>query len=327
LILALTGSTGYLGRHLVGAAISAGHQVRALIRPSAEPPPCWSAAGVTVARIDVEQDATGAADLLAGADVFFHLAAAGVQSRDRSWERLVAVNAIMPVNWVRVAAEARVPRVVFAGTCLEYTGHGSLPHAPWPPTKGLPRCRESSQIETGEPYGASKAAGGIVARAAARAVGLPMWYLRLASVYGPGDDPAKLLPHVLATLRGGSKIDLSPGEQVREWLHLDDAILALLAAAAAKPRGVEVVNVGTGRGVRLRDVVSGLVEAVGGDPTVLDFGARPYRSHEAHYLTMTTSRATKRFGWRARTGLTEGLSDLAARETAGRLGERERDLA
>lgn len=301
--LAVTGSTGFLGRHLVAAAVARGHEVRALVRPGRQAPP-----GATPVPGDLG-DAGALAGLVEGAEVLLHLAALGVQSRDRDWGRLVQVNVAQPLGLVDAAARAGVRRLVAAGTVLEYRGHGRLPDAPAP----LPAiCGEDAPADPLDPYGATKSAGGALLRARAAEAGLPCWYLRLAALYGPEDDAQKLLPSAIAAARAGRPFDASGGEQVREWLHVEDAVEALLAAIAAPPAaGVEVVNVGTGQGVALREVTARVFELAGADPGLLRLGARPYRRGEVHRLVMSTERSRARWPGRpAPRRLEEGLAAL-----------------
>lgn len=303
--LAVTGATGFLGRHLVAAALGRGHQVRALVRPGREAP-----AGAEPVAGDLA-DAAALDRLVAGADAVLHLAALGVQRRDRDWARLVEVNVARPLAVAEAAARAGVGVLVAVGTVLEYRGHGRLPGAPAP----LPAlCLEDSPCDPADPYGATKAAGGLVLRARAAALGLPCWWLRLASLYGPGDDAEKLLPGAAAAAREGRPFEMSGGAQVREWLHVADAAEALLAAAAAPPAaGVEVVNVGTGEGVALLEVVRRAFALAGADPALVRAGARPYGPGEVHRLVMSVERARARWpGLPAPVGLEDGLRALVA---------------
>jgi nucleoside-diphosphate-sugar epimerase len=219
------------------------------------------------------------------------------------------VNVAGSLALLEEAARGGVSRVVATGTCLEYRGHGRLPEAP---AQGeAPRCGEDALADPADGYGASKAAGGLVLRARARELGMPCWYLRIASLYGPGDDPQKLIPGALAAARKGRPFEMSGGEQVREWLHVDDAVRAVLAAAACDPRGVSVVNVGTGAGDQLRQVAKKVFLAAGADPGLVRTGARPYRSGEVHQLVMDVGRARSALGWAAEVELEDGLRALA----------------
>lgn len=310
MILAVTGATGFLGRHFVAKARSRGFGVRALVGAEDPAGERLEREGVPVVRGRLAET-SAAAKLLEGAEVLVHLAALGVQSRDRDWARTVQVNAVEPLSWVELAARMRVRRVVAAGTCLEYQGRGSLPEAPCPEAERVPLDEESS-LEARDAYGATKAAGGLLLRALAQERGLPTWYLRFASLYGPGDDPAKILPAVMAAAKARTAFAMSRGEQLREWLHVEDAAESLLAAIGRQPSGGSaVLNIGTGQGIATKDFVRSAFEAFGASPDLLRCGARPYRAGEPHYLVMEVSRAAKELGFSPRIGLGHGLGALA----------------
>lgn len=307
--IALTGLTGFLGSRVAAAALAAGHAVRGLVASGGRPVP----EGVEIVEGALGDDA--ARRLVEGADVLLHLAALGVRRCQRDWQPMAVVNVVEPLGLLSAAARAGVGRAVLAGSCLEYTGHGRLPDVPAP---SAPRCDESSPTEPPEPYGATKAAGGLLQRTRARELGLRTWYLRVASLYGAGDHAAKFLPSAVGAAVTGRPFEMTRGEQVREWLHVEDAVAALLAAAGVDPpEPVTTLNVGTGEGLSLRDLVGSVFEIAGADPTLIRAGARPYRG-EVHRLVMDVSRArTALAGWRPRVELHAGLEALV-REEAGR---------
>jgi nucleoside-diphosphate-sugar epimerase len=300
--IALTGATGFLGRTFAAAALAAGHRVRGLFRAGAR-----TLAGVERVEGDLG-DGGARRRLVEGQEVLVHLAATGVQRRDRDWQRMTLVNVVQPLALLDAAAEARVGRAVLAGTCLEYLGHGRLPGVF---AAGTEVCPESSRAEPSDPYGATKAAGGLLQRTRARELGLAAWYLRFASLYGPGDDPDKLVPAALRAARARAAFEMTGGEQVREWLHVEDAVAALLAAAGRAPPGAPaIVNVGTGDAVPLRDVVTTVFRLAGADPALVRLGARPYRG-EAHRLVMDVSASAAALGgWRPRSDLQGALEAL-----------------
>lgn len=284
--IALTGTTGFLGQSFAAAALAAGHAVRGLV--------VVGGAGRVAEGVEVVTgelgDLAAVRTLVEGAEVLVHLAALGVQGRDRDLERMTRVNVVEPLALLEAAKAAGISRVVAAGTCLEYTGHGRLPDAP---CATAARVDEESPAEPDDPYGATKSAGGLLLRVRARALELPLLYLRFASMYGPGDDPAKLLPAAVRAATEGAPFAMTPGAQVREWLHVDDAVRALLAATAAKVAGASLVNVGTGEGVALRDVVALVFAGAGADPALVRAGERPYRRGEVHRLVMDCARARR----------------------------------
>jgi len=307
-LIAVTGATGFLGRRAVAALTAADHRVRALVMPGEALPTGF---GLGMERVEgTLRDAAALDRLVSGADVLVHLAALGVQKRDRDWERMTAVNVVAPLALVEAASRAGVARVVAAGTCLEYTGHGRLPDAA---VADAPSCREEDPTEPADPYGATKGAGGLLLRARCRSLGLPCWYLRLAGLYGPGDDPEKLLPAAIRCARARVPFEMTGGEQVRELLHADDAIEAFVAAVSrpAPPDGL-VVNVGTGEGLSIAELARRVFRAAGADEGLVRVGTRSYRPGEAHRIVMNVERSADRLGWRARTPLDEGLAAAVA---------------
>ena len=312
--LAVTGATGFLGRRVLSLALGAGHAVRALVRPGRAP----LAPHPSLALVPGDlEDANALAALTAGADAVLHLAALGVHSRDRDWARMARVNVLAPVALVEASVRGGVRRLVAVGTCLEYAGHGRLPDAPAPPD--APSLKEDAPLESADGYGATKAAGGIVLRALARDRGLPCWYLRIASLVGEGDDEGKLLPAALLAATSGRPYETTGGEQVREWLHVDDAADAVLRAAERAPPGGDptVVNVGTGEGVALHELVVQAFRAAGASADLVRAGAKPYRRGEVHRLVMDPSRANELLGFTPRRTLAEGLLGMAAEARRG----------
>ena len=306
-MIGVTGCTGFLGRRLIALLEASQERVRALVEPGAGS----ELASNQVQR--VELDLVGEADLrgaLDGLQVLVNLAAAGVQPSGRGSSGLLAVNTLAPTRLMEAAHDAAVERVILVGTSMEYRGMGSLPDAPLPDTSQAPLCAEADSLESTDPYGASKAAGGIAARAAARRLGVPTWYLRLASIFGPGDAPSKLLPTAVRLARSGQPLDLSPGEQVRDYLGIADAMDTLLQTIKTEPRGVETLNIGTGQGHTLLSVVQGIYRAAGQDVSLVRPGGRPYRPNEPHHLVLDPHAAEERLGWRSTVETHQGLAEL-----------------
>lgn len=279
--LAVTGSTGFLGRHFVPAALRAGHEVKALVRPGRRVEP---SKGLTLVEGDLGTEAA-LASLVSGADVVLHLAALGVQSRDRDAALMAEANVRGAVRLAEMMARTGVRRLVVAGTVLEYAPE--------------------------DPYGASKAAGFRALAEAAARLGLEGWYLRLASLYGPGDDGQKFLPAAIRAARARQPFEMTPGSQEREWLHVDDAVTALLAAADRRaPAPLQAVDVGTGVGLSLLELVRRVFDLAGADPGLVKAGARPYRAGEVMRLVMEPAGASGLLAWTPRVTLEDGLRAL-----------------
>lgn len=193
--------------------------------------------------------------------VIFHLAARGVDPSQADVGDLVQTNVVVTARLLGLAATWRVERFVHFGSCLEY---GS--------------CRNVSEETLLSPeseYGATKAASTLLVSAVARRTGLSAVILRPFSVYGPLENPHRLVSTVAAQALRGETIHFTEGRQTRDFIFVDDVADAALAAVANQIEPGEVFNVCTGVETEVRQLVLAVLELAGGHPEVR-FGARPH---------------------------------------------------
>lgn len=139
--------------------------------------------------------------------------------------------------------------------------------------------------------------------------------LRLQHMYGAGDDRSKFTTHVLhACLRNEPELKLTAGEQLRDFIHIDDVVAAydaVLAHADSLPAS-DVVEIGSGDAPSIREFVE-TVHRLIGSTTRLAFGALPYRTNEAMLCRANTTRL-QALGWRPTHNLVSGLQDTIRKE-------------
>lgn len=303
----VTGASGFVGAAVVRRAVALGLPVTALVGPASDIARLAPLArDIDIARADItDTRALAAAVADARPELCIHLAAAGAVVREDALDLLLAANALAPARLAHALAAAGARRLVTAGSSSEYgTVEGPMD--------------ESRACDPDDPYGVSKLAGGLLARVAGRDAGLETAHLRLFSVYGPGEDPRRLVTSVVRALVAGRPLELTPGEQVRDFVYVDDVAEALLTAALAPEVDGLTVNVGTGVETTVRDLCLRIAGLTGGDD-LLDFGARPYRPGERFHWRAATEHAQRTLGWRSRTSLDEGLRltvDAARRDLA-----------
>lgn len=289
----VTGAAGFLGSHLVPRLIDAGADVCALDQLRAQRWPELERAGVGSAlRDDVRSLAEPVHDpTLARVDTIVHLAAVGVAPGASDVRDVVNGN-VDGTLAVLLAAHRLGARVVYCGSCFEY-GSG----AQW--------SEDALPAPTSE-YGAAKAAGWLLAHAFARRTGLEVISLRPFTMYGPGEPPSRLVPSVVRRALAGRPIDLTPGDQARDFVYVEDAADAFVAAATCREAVGGTFNVCTGAPVTVRDLVHAVLNATG-STSEARFGALPYRPTELTILSGDPSQAARVLGWRARVSLEEGL--------------------
>jgi nucleoside-diphosphate-sugar epimerase len=135
--------------------------------------------------------------------------------------------------------------------------------------------------------------------------------LRVAMVYGPGnDEPRRLVPYVTRALLRGEDPALSSGTRMIDWVYVDDVVAAFLAAAAEEKAAGRVFDIGAGERVSIRQTVELLARIVGGAGRPR-FGAVPDRPLDNPQIADITD-AAELLGWRPVTPLDEGLRATVA---------------
>jgi CDP-glucose 4,6-dehydratase len=295
---------------LARALLERGDAVRVLDRPDPRLAdiggPRISALDLLGLRREVElaegdlRDAEAVSAAVAGCGSVFHLAAQTIVGvARRSPVETFEVNVRGAWNVFEACREHRVQRVVFASSDKAY---GASPELPY---------REDFPLRAAFPYDASKAAADIVARSYANAYGLPLAVTRFANVYGGGDlNFSRLIPEAsIAVLDGRPPVIRSDGSPERDFLHVDDAVSAYLAVAAALDRtGAkgEAFNAGGERPHSVREVVDLIAAAseAGLEPEYLGSGT-PDGEIDRQYVDSAKLRELT--GWRPQVDLAAGL--------------------
>jgi nucleoside-diphosphate-sugar epimerase len=267
--LLVTGATGFVGSHFLEHALAAGHEVIALRRDAK------SRARIELRREPVwltkALDEVDSKDL-ENIDCIVHLAAVGVSPRVASREELQKWNVDVPAALLRMAAAAGVTRWVVTGSFAEY-GKAGLRYDLIPP---------DAPLEPTFDYAASKAAGFRAFSQIAEECGAQLNYLRLFSVYGAGQHEANLWPSIQRAAQAGEDLPLTPGEQLRDFVAVEDVAAALLAAAlddSVGPGVPRVANVGSGRPQAVREFAEHWWRQFDARGKLL-VGALPYRADE-----------------------------------------------
>jgi UDP-glucose 4-epimerase len=289
----VTGGAGFIGSHVVDALVSDGVGVVVVDDLSTGARDRVND-GAVLEEVDiVDRERLRAVFESARPDAVFHLAAqSSVTASVADPARDCAVNVAGTLN-VLEASQARTAPVVFASTGGALYGDD----APLPtPEDRLP--------VPAAPYGASKVAGEAYVQTWAGAHGVPHAICRLGNVYGPRQSPhgeagvVAIFSHHLH--QGRAPRVFGHGEPTRDYVHVGDVVEALLRASGT--RGV--FNVGTGIETSVRTVLGELQRAAG---TSVEPALEPLRPGELSRSCLDPSRAFEQLGWRARTGLSEGL--------------------
>jgi nucleoside-diphosphate-sugar epimerase len=309
--VAVTGATGFIGRHLTTHIAANGDDVRAIVRPSSITrtfPP-----NITVVSCPLEQDPL--ADAFRDVDVVVHLAGIVSAQRDRDY----AVTNVEGTRAVAQAARSAGARLV----------HVSSLAAAGPAPASAPR-REDDRPAPITAYGRSK----LDAERVVAGVDALRWtILRPAAVYGPGDRA--MLPLFRFAARGVLPL-VGRTTAAYTFVHVSDLVRAI-AAAIAKEAGGDTMFVGHAEAATARQVVEGIRAAVGGRVLIvpipsaltrigafagdlagavlgspLPLNSSRYAELSADGFVCSVDRLRERLGIVAQIGLPEGLAETAA---------------
>jgi nucleoside-diphosphate-sugar epimerase len=243
---------------------------------------------------------------LSGVTTVFHLAArtvAGESFRDPAAH--FRTNAQGTFELLAACRRQGVGQVVLASTGHVYGAPRALPVTEDHPTS--PRS----------PYAASKLAAEAALQAYAQAYGMAVEVARISNLYGLG-NPDTVVDGAVAQGARGEDIVVRSLDPVRDFLHASDAVegLVRLAAAGGEP-GCRIVNLSTGRGTSVREMLRLLVEALRAsgrpEPAVRATGGDA--GDGIPELVLANDRLRQRTGWVPETTLEEGLRTACA-ETA-----------
>ena len=197
------------------------------------------------------------------------------------------------VNLVKSIDRTNLKRFVNIGSSDEY---GDTPAPQF----------ESNRERPISPYSAGKAAATQFLQMLYRTERFPAVTLRLFLCYGPGQDRMRFLPHLVSRCIANDVIEISPGEQVRDYCYIDDIVEAVFLSMANDDASGSVFNIASGNPISIKQVVEKVIDIIGsGNPK---FGAVPYRDGESMELYADVGLAKKVLSWSAKTTLNDGLT-------------------
>lgn len=175
---------------------------------------------------------------------------------------------------------------------------------------------EDRPLDLSTPYGCSKGAADQYVLDYARSFGLPAAVLRMSCIYGPrqfGTEDQGWVAHFLIRALKGDPITIfGDGRQVRDILHVDDAVRAYQAVLDnIDVLSGRVFNLGGGSGNAV-SLLSVLDEVERRLDRPLDRSFEPPRAGDQLYFVADTRRLANATGWRAEIPWTDGIADLLA---------------
>lgn len=217
-------------------------------------------------------DQTQIAELIAGVDAVVNFAAESHVDRSISSASDFVQTNIVGVQVLLDAIKASGKNIRFLQVSTDEV-YGSIEEGSW---------TEEWPLSPSSPYSASKASGELLARSYNRTHGMDIVITRCSNNYGTHHFPEKLIPLFITNLIEGKKIPVyGKGENVRDWLHVDDHCRGIYQVLM-NGRSGEVYNIGGGRELTNNEITNLILEAMGADESSIQY-VEDRKGHDLRY--------------------------------------------
>ena len=312
----ITGGTGFIGSNLVAELLADGAEVAVLAR---SPLPERGGRAELLRRVwhfrgDVREPLL-VREAVAGREVIFNLAghSGSVSSNDEPFDDLdMNLRGQLVLLEACRRLPAPLPRVVFASSRLVYRPGVPLPVAEDAPTGPISL------------YGVHKLAGENYHLLYRHLYGMPAAVLRITNPYGhfqrEEQDRYGIVNWFIHLAVAGRDLPVfGDGRQVRDYVHVDDVVSALLAAGSESAADGQLLNIGGGSGTPFADMAAAVVAEAGSGRVVHQPWPEQAAKVETGDFVADIGRAAEVLGWRPRIGLADGLRRVVAqyRKEAG----------
>ena len=234
---------------------------------------------------------------LPGHDAIVHFAAESHVDRSVNDSRIfVETNVVGTQTLLDSSLALGIPRFVHISTDEVY---GSIESGSWD---------ENEPLLPNSPYSASKAASDLLVRSYHVTHGLNASITRCSNNYGPHHFPEKVIPLFVTNLLDGRKVPLyGDGENIRDWLHVDDHCRGIaLVLQGGKPG--EIYNIGGGTELPNSELTSLLLKATDRDESFIDRVA-DRKGHDRRY-SVDIGKIRSELGYSPQVNFSKGLADV-----------------
>ena len=299
----VTGGTGFIGSHLTRRLVREGAIVHVLTSSVSSVYP--------VRLLDIRDDivlhggnlndrwALDHVVAVAKPEIVFHLGA--YTHVGKSWDRAnecIQTNIQGSVNLFQSVSRHNLRRLVYTSTSEVY-GDIEVPF------------REDDQVRPLSPYSVSKYGGELFCRMLHRGLGWPVVVVRPFNAYGPAQSPDRVIPETIVKALRGERLLMTRGTQTREFNYVGDLVEGFLRAATVDGIENEVINIGGGEEVAMKDMARKILKLMG-DPIEAEIGALPERPTEIREMRSDSSKAVRLLGLPPPRSLDDGLTATIA---------------
>lgn len=300
----VTGAGGFIGSHLVERLVVLGARIRALVHYNSRND--WGLLELLPQAMKGELDVISGditdpftvSRATAGSRVVFHLAALiAIPYSYIAPSQFVAVNCGGTLNLLEAARSHGVERFIHTSTSETY---GTAQYTP---------IDEEHPLKGQSPYAASKIGADKLAESYYLSFGVPVATIRPFNTYGPRQSARAIIPTIIGQALRGNIIRLGNLRPVRDFNYVTDIVEGFLRGAESPYAPGEVINIGSGKSVTMKELADRIIVLLGGGKEVVseEERFRPEAS-EVMELICNNRKAKELLRWEPRVSLDEGLA-------------------
>ncbi|MFA4871769.1 MAG: DegT/DnrJ/EryC1/StrS family aminotransferase [Patescibacteria group bacterium] len=292
----VTGGSGFIGANLVRRLIEdENNEVHLILRNESD---TWRLSDildkVKVHRVDlVEREKIFEAVREIKPKTIFHLAVYGAYPFQKESSKIKTVNLDGTINLIEAGREVGFDIFINTGSSSEYGFKNEA-------------MKEIDRLEPNSHYAIYKAAATMLCQYLAQQENLPIITLRPFSVYGPYEEPTRLISKLVVSLLNNICPPLVSPKTARDYIYIDDVIDLYLAAAKRPELAGEIFNMGRGQQVDLEEIVATAIKIIGADVEP-KWGTMPSRNWDQNIWQADISKTVKLLDWQPKNDLETGL--------------------
>jgi len=287
----VTGANGFIGFHCLAPLVAAGYEVHAITSHTTRPKEPLTIIWHTLDLLDSD----GIQKLFSKVKPTHLLHFAWITEHGTYW------NSLKNYDWLKGSitilqkfAEAGGKRIVMAGTCAEYDwryGYCSEQITPLNPKSVYGCCKNCMQQ---------------LAALFCNQTDLSWAWGRIFFLYGPRENPLRLVPFVINRLLQNRKAQVTLGTQIRDYLYVKDVAGAFVKVLESQFIGP--LNIASGRALSVRDVAKEIAGQMGGSD-LIQFGGLGEKRDEHPVILADTRCLVENVGWEPEYDLNMGIAE------------------
>lgn len=292
-----TGTTGFIGSHLMPILAEQGHDVCCLERYVVGRQ--FEGNNRRVVHADLNDHATIKEIVIREQpEVVVHLASLSPVSYSYThWAEVLQTNFVATANLAEVCRvhDEALKQFIFAGTSEEYGQQSDFP------------VKESAELKPNSPYAVSKVAADKYLHMMWDAYGFPVTIMRPFNTYGRSGNVHFITERVISQMLNCDKVELGDSTPIRDFIYVDDHVNGYVKAIGNKNAVNRVFNICSGEGISIKDYVDKIAELMDWHGEIV-YDTIPTRPNDINCLVGDNGNARAVLGWRQTVSLEEGLT-------------------